>query len=374
VTSAAIGVDQLWYDVPGGVGTYIRNLVPAVLDRDPSLDVRLFHATFERPDPSEQWMQGRRVITIRSGIRTLYPRWNTAGRPALPPPLASADVLHATSGVAIPPRARGQALIVTIHDLAFLRYPQAFARRWRALYRLGLRAAARRADAILVPSRSTARDVVEATSVPDERVHVTPLASDTEVGTGDPEPVLERLGIRRPFLLFVGTLEPRKNLVTLVRAYRAAARNGLEHALVLAGADGWGLDELAGELAAGGPGSIVRTGFVPSSDLDALYRGAGVFVYPSLYEGFGLPVLEAMARGVPVVTSDASSLPEVAGDAAILVDPRSTDQLEDAIVRIAGDPDLASRLSTAGVRRAAAFTWDETARLTLAAYDAAQRS
>ncbi len=374
MTSAAIGVDALWNDVPGGVGTYIRHLVPAMLDRDPSIDVRLFHARFDRPDPSEPWMHGRRVVTLRSGIRTLYPRWNLVGRPPLPPPLASADVVHATSAVAIPPGGQRQGLVVTIHDLAFLRYPEAFPPRWRLLYRLGLRAAARRADAILVPSTSTARDIVEATAVPVQRVHVTPLAATADVAAGDPERVLARLRVAKPFILFVGTLEPRKNLLTLVRAYRRAARRGLEHALVLAGADGWGLDELERELAAGGPGAIVRTGFVEAADLDALYRSADAFVYPSMYEGFGLPVLEAMTRGVPVVTSNASSLPEVAGDAAILVDPRSIDQLEDAIARVADDRELAARLSSAGVRRAATFSWNETARLTLAAYGAAQRS
>ena len=374
MTSAAVSVDALWFDVPGGVGTYIRNLVPAMLAHDPSLDVTLFHARFDRPDPSEPWMRGRRVITLRSGIRTLYPTWNLAGRPRLPPPLAAADVLHATTAVAIPPRAREQALVVTIHDLAFLRYPGAFPPRWRVLYRLGLRAAARHASAILVPSRSTARDVIEATSISEERVHVTPLAPTTDLGTADPEPVLRRLGVRRPYALFVGTLEPRKNLVTLVRAYRRAARSGVEHALVLTGADGWGPDELERELAAGDGGCIVRTGFVSTGDLDALYRGADAFVYPSLYEGFGLPVLEAMARGVPVVTSNASSLPEVARGAAIFVDPASVEELEAAITTVTTDRDLAARLSSDARERAAAFSWDETARRTLGAYDAAQRS
>jgi glycosyltransferase involved in cell wall biosynthesis len=368
VTSAAISVDQLWYDVPGGVGTYIRNLIPALSAREPSLDLALFHARFDRLDPDEPSLAGRRVVTLPSSIRTLYPAWNTVGRPALPSSLSSADVVHAASGVAVPPVRREQRLVVTIHDLAFLRFPEHFPLRWRLLYRLGLRAALRRADAILVPSRSTGEDVLRHDPVDPARVHVTPLAPALDSGTHDPGPVVARLGIAPPYVLFVGTLEPRKNVVSLVRAYRRAAAGGLEHSLVLAGAPGWGADALERELALDAPGGIVRVGFVPAGELDAVYRGASMFVYPSVYEGFGLPVVEAMARGVPTITSNTSSLPEVVGDAAITVDPASVDALADAIRTVASEAAAAARLADAGRRRAASFTWDETARLTLDAY------
>ncbi|MGZ4109427.1 MAG: glycosyltransferase family 4 protein [Actinomycetota bacterium] len=368
MTSAAISVDQLWYDVPGGVGTYLRNLIPALSAREPSLDLTLFHARFDRPDPDEPSLAGRRVVTLPSSIRTLYPGWNTIGRPALPSSLGSADVVHATSGIAVPPVRLGQRLVVTIHDLAFLRFPEHFPPRWRLLYRLGLRAALRRADAILVPSRSTGEDVLRHGPVDPGRVHVTPLALTLDIGTDDVSPVLARLGIERPYVLFVGTLEPRKNVVSLVRAYRRAVAGGLEHSLVLAGASGWGADALERELALERPGRIVRTGFLAAGDLDAVYRGASMFVYPSVYEGFGLPVVEAMARGVPTVTSNTSSLPEVVGDAAITVDPASVDAIADAIRTVATDESTSARLADAGRRRAASFTWDETARLTLDAY------
>jgi glycosyltransferase involved in cell wall biosynthesis len=367
VTSAAIGVDPLLFDVPGGVGTYIRNLVPAVAARDPSLDLTLFHASFDRR-LDEPWLDGMRVVSVPGSIRTLYPLWNTVRSPALPGPLASADVLHATSGVAIPPATRSQRVIVTIHDLAFLRYPELFPRRWRMLYRLGLGVAARRADAILTPSRSTADDVVARGGVDPARVHVTPLAATLPTGAAEPARVLERLGVATPYLLFVGTIEPRKNLVTLVRAYRRAAA-GIPHALVLAGPPGWDLEPLSRELAAPGPGRIVRTGRLSDAELDAVYRGASAFVYPSLYEGFGLPVLEAMVRGIPTIASNVSSLPEVTEDAALLVDPRSPEALGGAIATVLGDDALASRLGEDGRRRAERFTWDETARLTLEAYE-----
>ncbi|HEX2425693.1 MAG TPA: glycosyltransferase family 1 protein [Actinomycetota bacterium] len=366
--SAAISVDQLWYDVPGGVGTYIRNLIPALSAREPSLDLALFHARFDRPDPDEPSLAGRRVVTLPSSIRTLYPAWNTIGRPAMPSSLASADVVHATSAVAVPPVRREQRLVVTIHDLAFLRFPEHFPPRWRLLYRLGLRAALRRADAILVPSRTTGEDVLRHGAIDPARVRVTPLAPALNIGTDDPGPVIARMGIAPPYVLFVGTLEPRKNVVSLVRAYRRAVAGGLEHSLVLAGAPGWGTDALERELALDAPGRIVRTGFVPAGDLDAVYRGASMFVYPSVYEGFGLPVMEAMAHGVPTITSNASSLPEVVGDAAITVDPTSVDAIAGAIQTVASDATTAARLADAGRRRAASFTWDETARLTFDAY------
>ena len=154
----------------------------------------------------------------------------------------------------------------------------------------------------------------------------------------------------------------------LFRSRRAVADAGLPHALIVAGPDGWGNDALERTLAAGGAGTVVRTGALAAEDLDEVYRGAAAFLYPSLLEGFGLPVLEAMARGVPVVTSNVSSLPEVAGDAALLVEPTSEDAIAAAIVSVVTDAQVAARLTAAGRGRAATFSWDETARLTLEAY------
>ncbi len=227
----------------------------------------------------------------------------------------------------------------------------------------------RRADAIVTPSRNTAEDVVSRTKVDPAKLHVVPLASSLEAGTLEHVEVLARLKVRAPYVLFVGTLEPRKNLVRLVRAYRRVAATGLPHALVLAGPIGWHHESLMREIALPGPGEIVLTGPLPQDALDALYRGASAFVYPSLYEGFGLPVVEAMARGVPTVASNTSSVPEVSGDAALGVDPRSVPEIAAALERILTDTDLAGRLATAGRARAERFTWDETARRTLEVYE-----
>lgn len=369
MTSVAVHIDQLWSQLPGGIGTYIRNLVPAMARQDPSLDIRLFHARFADEEPPERWVRDFWVDELGAPIRSLYPRWDLLARPALPPSLQRVDVIHAPLHAAIPPAARGQKLVVTVHDLAFEYFPAMFPRTWRILFRLGVRAAVARAHAIVTPSRNTAEDLLSRTKVDPARLHVVPLAVSVLDGPADPEPTLSRLKIRGPYVLFVGTLEPRKNLVRLIRAYRRVAATGVPHALVLAGPLGWRHDALLREIALSGPGDIVMTGALSEEDLDAVYRAADAFVYPSVYEGFGLPVLEAMARGIPTVSSNASSVPEVAGDATLGINPRSVREIATAIERLLTDVDLAERLAERGRRRAERFTWDETARLTLQVYE-----
>jgi len=363
----AFQIDQLWFSAPGGIGTYVRELVPALKAEDPALGLTPFHCRFEGPGPDPAWLAGRPTLEIPAPISTLYPRWDLLGRPSLPSTFDGFDVLHVTNPAGIAPAREGCALVVTVHDLAVERHPERFPAKWRLLYRAGVRAAARRADAILTPSAATAADLLEYTSVEAEKVHVTPLAAALPASPRDPQEVLARLGITAPYLLFVGTLEPRKNVVPLVRAYRQIAHD-LPHGLVLAGPDGWHVEDLNAELRRKGPGSIVRTGRVEAEDLDALYRAASAFVYPSTYEGFGLPVLEAMARGVPVVTSEAPALLEVTGDAALKVEADDVAGLADALARLLSNDGLAADLGARGRTRAAAFTWAATARATLEAY------
>jgi glycosyltransferase involved in cell wall biosynthesis len=369
LTSVAFHVDQLWFSAPGGIGTYVRELVPALQRADPDLEVVAFRARF-LSDQTVRWTVPMKdpAVVLRGSIRTLYPLWNLFGRPPLPAALSRCDLVHAPNPAAIPPASARQQVVVTVHDLAVERFPHLFPSRWRWLYRSGLRAAVRRADAILTPSRATADDLLARTAVSPERVHVVPLAASLPPSDADPPSVTERLGIRGPYVLFVGTLEPRKNLVRLVRAYRNAVGTKLPHALVLAGPTGWRSEALEAELAPVGPGAIVRTGPLAGTELDALYRGAAAFVYPSLFEGFGLPVLEAMGRAVPTIASDIPPIREVAGDAALLVDPTSEPGLAAAIERVLAGDALADDLRRRGPIRASRFSWEAAAEGTLAVY------
>jgi glycosyltransferase involved in cell wall biosynthesis len=372
VTSLGFHVDQLFFAAPGGIGTYVHELVPALARQDPALEIVLFHARFPgAAAPSEPWIREHRTVEVPGSIRSLYPRWNLAGRPPLPSDLQALDVVHAASPAAVPPAAEGQRLVVTVHDLAFEVIPRFFPAAWRQVFRLGLRAAVRRADAILTPSRNTAEDLVGRTRVDPAKVHVVPLAASLDAGSEDPARVVDRLKIPRPYLLSVGTLEPRKNLRRLVRAYRRAAAAGLPHTLVLAGPLGWHYQSLLREIRLAGPGEVLLTGRLDPTQLDAVYREASAFVYPSVYEGFGLPVLEAMTRGVPTIASTAASLPEVTGDAVLGVNPGSVREIAAAIEQVLSDPALAERLGMLGRSRSERFSWDETARLTLQVYERA---
>jgi alpha-1,3-rhamnosyl/mannosyltransferase len=232
--------------------------------------------------------------------------------------------------------------MVTFHD----EYrPQ---RRAKIIERATLPLAVRRADVFAAISQATADDLAAHFPRAARKTVVTPLAADEHFFTAEPGDVRERLGLPRPYVLAVGTLEPRKNLPALIEAFTGLPEH--THDLVLVGALGWDTGETQ-EAIARHPGRIRSLGHVPDDDLARLYAGAALFAYPSLYEGFGLPVLEAMAAGAPVLTSNVSSLPEVAGDAAILVDPRSIDSIREGLRRGLTDP------ASGGRERARTFSW-----------------
>lgn len=362
----AMHVDQLSAAVPGGIGTYIRELVPALADL-PDTGLVLFHSKGAGQGIPRAWRDSFEVVALQGSSRTLYPRWNVTGHPELPSALRSADVIHAPLPAAIPPHAPDQRLVVTIHDLAFEAFPETFPMKWRWLYRRGLRAASARADAIITPSHATADDL--ANRAPHPNVTVIPEAASLPHSPDtDPIEVITRLRITAPFILAVGTVEPRKNLVSLIRAYRhILAHNDLSTSLVIAGPDGWHAEEIH-RAARGGPGRITFTGRLPAAELDAVYRAAWCATYLSSYEGFGLPVLDAMVRGIPMVASSASSIPEVAGDAAVLVEPTDVRGIADALERILVSENAAAALSTAGRERAASFSWARAAAATREVY------
>jgi glycosyltransferase involved in cell wall biosynthesis len=273
-------------------------------------------------------------------------------------------------GAAVVPRLR---TVVTIHDLGYLHFPQAHTRAQQLHLRLSTAWSTRVADRVIAISRATRDDLVRLARVPPAKIHVvhhglaqrfTPGDSHRQVTT------LAQYRIRTPYFLYVGTIQPRKNLVRLIEAFAQTVQQGgglTGVSLVIAGKRGWRsapIERRAAEL--GLADRVQFVGYVADEDLSDLMSGALAFVFPSLYEGFGMPVLEAMACGTPVLTSRTSSLPEVAGDAALLVDPSRIDEIASGLRRLASDSSLRSDLREHGLRRAAQFTWERCASETLA--------
>jgi glycosyltransferase involved in cell wall biosynthesis len=255
------------------------------------------------------------------------------------------------------PLRRSCPAVLTVHDLAFATIPGDMRGKTGWKYRTFVARGARSAERVICPSHFTAEDLVEQFDLPLERIRVIPEAPALPAGTLPPPP--------GPYLLSAGDLRPKKNLVRLIEAYRGLRLEGLEHRLILAGAD-VGMGAHLRRLAGGEP--VELTGFVPDEHLDALIRGADAVIVPSVYEGFGLIALDAMARGCPVVLARAGALPEAGGSAAIYFDPYDPDELAKAIRRVVEDRAERRRLAEAGQAHAAAFTWENTAAATVAVY------
>ena len=365
--------EQLLRPVPGGVGRYVRALAEhlpaeAAVDGGAVTFVVCRHPA-ERVAAAGLPPAATRRLAWPGRLATRT--WVTLRRPRLPAGLLGAlDLVHATSA-AVPP-VRGRPLVATVHDLGFRHYPDAYPAAGRRYHHRSARIVAGEAARVLVPSEATARDLAELYAVDRGRITIVPLgvqppARPDHRGAAR---LLHDLGVRGPFLLAVGTLEPRKNLPRLLAAFGEVTDELPDHWLVVVGPVGWGPKlQPTGESV-----RVKLAGPVGDATLHALYEQADGLAYPSLYEGFGLPVLEAMAHGTPVLTSDRSSLPEVAGDAALLVDPADRGAIAKALVRLVGDGALRQRLAAAGRRRAAGFSWPATAAATWAAYRQALES
>ena len=286
------------------------------------------------------------------------------------------DIFHATNYLLTHP-VRQAKRVVSVHDLTVVLFPQWHpAKRVREI-QAGLQASVEMAERIIAVSQATKDDIVTHLGVDPTRVAVVPLAVDDSfhpMPAAEIDAALAPFGlVRGTYLLFLGTLEPRKNVGRLLDAL--AKLDDAVGPLVLAGADGWGNDELRPRIAELSQRGRVRSlGYVAESLRAPLLGGARIFVYPSLYEGFGWPPLEAMACGTPVVTSNVSALPEVVGDAAVMTDPLDVDGLAEAMRRLWNDEALRDTLRARGLARARRFTWDLTARLTLDVYATAMRS
>ncbi|HEY8291836.1 MAG TPA: glycosyltransferase family 1 protein [Thermomicrobiales bacterium] len=284
------------------------------------------------------------------------------------------DVLFVPAHVV--PIIHPRATVVTIHDLGYRRFPEAHTASSRRYLDWSTRWSVRAARRVIAVSGATRDDLVAMLDVPEAKITVVhhgirPTARPAEAAV---HTTLERLGVSRPYVLFLGTVQPRKNLQRLIRAFRQVVDAGLPQTLVIAGRMGWLAEPIRAEVAACGLTERVHfAGYVADDDLPALYTGADAFALPSLAEGFGMPALEALAYGVPVVAANTTSLPEIIGEAGLLVDPLDEAAIGAALVRALADDTLRARLIAAGPERAARFSWERCARETLAVLERAAR-
>lgn len=340
-----------------GIHTYIHQTLRHLPQADPALALTVFTRHAPTDWPATIQVRATRWPTERPILRIVWEQL------VLPRAARQADVLHATAFVA--PVQRSRPTVITIYDLSFALFPQYFRGFNQAYLRAGTRWSARHAARLSAISDHTRRDIARMYDVPLERIDVAYPGVDESLHPIDPA-TLDRFRreqqLPHQFLLFLGTLEPRKNLVTLIEAFAQFKRECPDGYLVLAGGVGWLADEVFAAIDASGVKDSIRlAGFVKAEEKALWLGSATAFVYPSIYEGFGLPPLEAMACGTPVIVSDAASLPEVVGDAGVLIGPRDPIGWAHALQRVWTDQAYRAELRACGLRQAQKFTWLDTA-------------
>ncbi|MBI5564299.1 MAG: glycosyltransferase family 4 protein [Chloroflexi bacterium] len=344
-------------DQPTGTELYSRLLIDALLERAPE---QFFFRLYFNQSPRF------RISHQRSTIRNMpIPRLWTQGRLSLEMTLHPPDVLFVPSHVL--PIIQPRRSVVTVHDLGYLYFPETHPLRQRLYLDVTTRWHTRSATHVLADSEATKRDLIARYGARPDRITVAYPGLDPSVRrVTDPAEIARvksKYGLEGAYVLYLGTLQPRKNVLRLIKAYR---QSGSSWQLVLAGKRGWYYEQLIKQA-----GSGVRfIGYVDEADKAALLSGAKAFAFPSLYEGFGFPVLEAMACGVPVLCSNTSSLPEVAGEAALQVEPLNVDEIANGLRRITLDNELRAALIERGYRQAQRFTWPACADVVLSVFAA----
>jgi glycosyltransferase involved in cell wall biosynthesis len=350
-----------------GGGNYIKNLVTSLSKIDLENDY-LIIASLENMIHLKH-LGPRFHIELGPANRALRLPWEQT---LLPFRLRQRqiDVYHGPAFVAPLLKTCGQ--VVSVHDMTFHLVPERHSLHKRIYFQAIIPAVIKNADHVIAVSESTRRDILDLIPVKEECISVTHLGVDNRFAAvldkNKLSELRKRFNLSRDFILSVGVLEPRKNLSALVDAYQASSLPE-QFDLAIVGSLGWGYSPLLRQIAHSPVREHIRMlGYVADEDLPALYTSAAVFAYPSLYEGFGLPPLEAMACGTPVITSAISSLPEIAGDAAILVDPNNVQELSFALRQVLQNQDLRKELSRRGIERARQFTWERMAEKTLEVY------
>lgn len=352
-----------------GNEAYVLNLMCALARVDTQHQYHIMTASPEAV-PAEvshaPHMRVHRLISNSAALRI----------PLLLPELvrrSRAAILHVTY---VAPPVLSCPTVVTIHDISYEIFPEFFSQRDRWALGALVPFSARRAAKVIAISEHTRRDLVRIYGLPEDKVAVTYLAAASQfhpVKSAQVEAVRLKYGLRAPYILALGNVQPRKNLVRLMQAFALLCQSqSIAHSLAVVGQAQWRSSEVFSAIRKHGlEERVLFTGYVPGEDLPALYAGAELFVMPSLYEGFGLPILEAMACGTAVVCSNASALPEVAGQAALLVDPHNVEGLAGAMSRVLMDEGLRRNLAYEGLERAGQFSWDKTARQTMEVYSRA---
>jgi glycosyltransferase involved in cell wall biosynthesis len=363
-----------------GIGQYCYQLVRALSRVDRENIYRLYPVFYFVFHPDYRQVNWPQTQNMHVAFRWFPPVVLRALRHPRAPELirewllGQVDIIHSTNFSAPYFHSRRKRLVMTIYDLSFLVHPEFHLPENVAHTLQGTKEAIARADTLITISHFSRHELIERMSVSPDRVVVTPLAPTLEhVPLQDPQHiqlVRQRYHLPEHFILFVGSLEPRKNITRLLAAYaKLASALQREVHLVLAGGPGWLNENIQATIQRLGLNERVHiVGYVEEKSLPVLYSLATVFVYPSLYEGFGLPVLDAMQCGVPVLTSNVSSLPEVAGDAALLVTPTEVEDIAHGLSRLLEHADLRAELRARGYQRVREFSWERCARETLAVY------
>ena len=369
-----IGFDISALSLPkSGVGHYQVNLLNALLKIDKENFYNLYAFNFRNRNRFKKLQfqsENYKINTIPIPQRLITAWWLMANFPSLESVVGECDVYH-ISEICMQPTKKAKT-VAFIHDLTTILYPDSHVksnvflhnRRFKNIHK---------ADVILTNSEYTKKDIIKHLKVKPDKIFVTHLGADEcfkPIVPSDTKPVLEKYSIKKPYILFTGNLEPRQNVTSLVKAFNKLKKeHQIPHQLVLAGGKGWLYDDLLKEIELSNyKEDIKQIGYVDDADLPALMNGTQVFVYPSFYEGFGLPILEAMQCGTPVITSSTSSMPEVGGEACLYIDPNSADELSDKIYKVISDENLQEDLSKKGVEQAKNFSWEKCARETLKIY------
>ena len=343
-----------------GIGVYTCELAKRMRDRD-GLEFRGNLFNFMGRNDNSAALEGITMSVCESRIFPygVYRRiWKAIPIPyqALFPGKADLSVFF---NYIVPPRVSGK-VITTVFDMTYLRFPETMDGKNRRRLQSGMRYSVERSDHILTISEFSKKEIMELLNVPEEHISVVPCAPSGSGQAADFSKCAEKFGLRRPYLLYVGTIEPRKNLIRLLRAFECLKQEqNIPHQLVLAGGKGWNNEEIY--QAAYSVENVIFTGYLSEEEKYSLYKNAAAFVFPSLYEGFGIPPLEAMSFGCPVVCADAASLPEVVGDAAELVDSLDELSIAQGIWNVLSDPIYADELVRRGYEQVKKYTWTASA-------------